>query len=248
MVPKQHKLALLGAVGGIMTLGAAVLGGRAMAQTPAVVATPSGTPSAAQQQHQAQQDQFLNDLAKNLGVDRTKLDTALKTAETQEIDTAVQSGKLTQAEATQRKQDVANGRVPLGFGGLFGDHGGPGGGIPANVGQAIQDAVSKALGGETRDQVRADLQAGKTPDQIAQAHGTSVQAVHAAVAAAAQPLLDQAVQAGTLTAAQEQQILTDIKSSKRFGFGGHGRIDGPRLGADGGSNGPAPVTTPTASI
>lgn len=242
---KRHKLAVLGATGGVITLGAAVLGGTVMAQTHGTGSGSSATPGAAQQQHQAREDQFLNDLARNLGVDRSKLDAALKTTQTQEIDAAVQSGQLTQAQGDQIKQAIASGMPHFGIGGFRGGPGGPGGHgpeIPANVRQAEQDAVSKALGGETAAQIRADLQSGKTPDQIAQAHGTTVQAVNSAVAAAVQPLLDQAVQAGTITATQEQAFLTDIKNGKGFGGG----FRGPGGPGRGGPNGRG-AATPSAT-
>lgn len=252
MAGKKRRLAVIGTAGGVLLGGAALVGGIAMAQTPSPGANPPGTPSAAQQQQrQAQEDQFLNDLAKNLGVDRSKLDGALKATETQEIDAAVQSGKLTQSQGTQIKQAIANGTEPLEFG-PFGGPGGPGGfhvQLPANVTQAAQDALSKALGGETQDQVRADLQSGKTPDQIAQAHGTTVQAVNNAVVAAVQPLLDQAVQQGTLTATQEQDVLNGIKNGRGFGLGFHG---GPPPGGPGprggnGANAPQRTATPGTS-
>jgi len=244
---KRHKLAVLGATGGIITLGAAVLGGRVMAQTPGAGSGSSTTPSAAQQQHQAQEDQFLNDLARNLGVDRGKLDAALKTTQTQEVDAAVQSGKLTQAQGDQIKQAIASGMPHFGIGGFRGGPRGAGGHgpeIPTNVRQAEQDAVSKALGGETAAQIRADLQSGKTPDQIAQAHNTTVQAVNSAVVAAVQPLLDQAVTAGTITSAQEQALLNGIKNGKGFGGGLRG---GPGGGPGrGGPNGRG-AATPSAT-
>ncbi|MHB8575341.1 MAG: hypothetical protein ACYDCQ_08415 [Dehalococcoidia bacterium] len=221
----RRKLALLGIAGGVVTLGAALLAGGVFAQTPgsgsSTNATPTAGQAAKQQQHQAQRDQFLNDLAKNLGVDRGKLDGALKTTETQEIDAAQTSGKLTQAQADKLKAAVANGNVPFGIGGDFGKRGGP------DIRQAAMDAVTKALGGETPDQVRADLKAGKTLDQIAQAHNTTVAAVESAVATAVEPLLTQAVAAGTITATQEQQILAGIKNGKGFGeFGGPGHGQG----------------------
>ena len=248
MVSRRKRLAFLGAVGGVVTLGAAVLAGTALAQTP-TPGSGTGSTSTAQQQHQAQQDQFLNDLAKNLSIDRSKLDTALKTTETQEVDAAVTAGKLTATQGTQMKQAIANGTAPIGFG--FGGPGGPGGPgmhLPPNAQQAAQAALSAALGGETQAQLQADRQAGKTPDQIAQAHGTTVAAVNTAIANAVKPLLDQAVTAGTMTATQETQILDGIKNAKGFALGGHGGPGGPGGPPPAGAPGASPSTTssPTA--
>jgi hypothetical protein len=52
MVPKRYRLAVLGAVGGIVALGAAGIGGIALAQTPSGGSSTSAaaTPSAPQQQ------------------------------------------------------------------------------------------------------------------------------------------------------------------------------------------------------
>lgn len=243
MQSQPRKRIMIGVAGGALTLAAAI-GGVALAQTPGTGTNPSATPSAAQPQrqaqHQAQKDQFLSDLAKNLGVDRSKLDSALKTTATDEIDAAVQSGKLTQDQANQMKQAIANGNVPFGIDGARGGRGDFGKGVPANVRQAAQDAVTGALKGETPDQVRTKLQAGETPDQIAQEAGTTVQAVQNAVVSAVQPLLDQAVQGGSVTAAQEQQLLTTIKNGKGFGFG-------VRAGGHRGMAAPGRAATPSAA-
>jgi hypothetical protein len=93
--------------------------------------------------------------------------------------------------------------------------------------QAAEAAVSKDLGGETVDQVRQELRSGKTFDQIAQEHNTTVQAIQQDVVTAVTPLLDQARQAGTITQDQENMILQAIQSGKGPGFFG---IGGPHGG------------------
>ncbi len=252
MVLKQHRLAILGAAGGVITLGAAVLGGKAMAQTPGSTASP--TPNAAQQQHRAQADAALNDLAKNLGVDRAKLDSALKQTAKDEVSMAVQAGTLTQSEADKLNQAIDAGTGPLGLN--FG--GGPGGdfGHGVGIGQVtgLQDAIDKAFQqtvGETQAQFRQEVQAGKTPDQVFTAHRTSAAAVAQAEVNAAKPILDQAAQAKTITQAQATALLNRLQNGPggREGRGGHSGPGGPGgSGAPGGASGSgnaAPRSTPT---
>src|SRR5579883_1210110 len=125
MMSGSRRWAVFGAVAGAIALGAAAIGGIALAQTggsgnsPSAQASP--TPGAgAQRKAQMSQrvDQFLNDLATNLHIDRATLNSALQTTADQEIDKAVQSGQLTQAEGDQAKQAIASGQFPIGLGGF----------------------------------------------------------------------------------------------------------------------------------
>lgn len=250
MIGKQQKLAVLGAAGGVLTLGAAVLGGVALAQTPGSGSSQSAsaTPSAAQQQRQAQdqaqRDQYLNDLAKNLGVDRSKVDSALKATAKDEVTRAVQAGTLTQSEADQLNQNIDSGKAPLGLGpgpGLGGDFGGVG----IRQLSGLQDAIDKAFQqtvGETQQQFFQELQDGKTAAQGFQSHNTTAQAVGQAEVNAAKPILDQAVQQQKITQAQETSFLQRLQNGPGFGGhgpGGHGGRS-PRPGA------PTAGGTPTA--
>jgi hypothetical protein len=81
------------------------------------------------------------------------------------------------------------------------DHGGP----------RFGTAVTTYLG-LTAVELRAQLEAGETLAQVAVAQGKSVVGVEAAILAGAQTRLDADVQAGTLTAAQEQTRLDELKS------------------------------------
>lgn len=85
-------------------------------------------------------------------------------------------------------------------------------GALASIHEAAESALSQALGVETLDQVHEELMSGKTLEEVAQEHGTTLQAVQDAVTAAVQPLLGQAVQDGIITAAQEQQMLSVLVS------------------------------------
>lgn len=217
------------AVGGSIVAGALILGATAFAQSgggsSGQSATP--TPNARRAQAQAQANSFLDDLARNLNIDRNTLNSALQKTATDELNQAVSSGKITQAQANQIEQSIANGNFPVGLGGLGGlEHGADFKNLQ-NVmqaaQQAAQSAVSQALGGETADQIRAELQAGKSPSDIASEHNTTVQAVQTAVQTAVlnavKPVLAQDVQSGMITQAQADQITQMIQNGRGFGFG-----------------------------
>jgi predicted XRE-type DNA-binding protein len=127
------------------------------------------------------------------------------------LDDEVAAGRLTQAQASQlldelksHVDDLVNGTLPMRPGGPGGHHGGPG------VGHGL-DAAATYLG-LTEDALHAQLQAGKTLAQVAQAQGKSVQGLEDAIVADAKSHLDAAVAAGRITQAQATQMLADLKS------------------------------------
>jgi hypothetical protein len=241
----NRKTGIAIAVGGSIVAGALILGATAFAQSGGGSSNQSAspTPNAHRAQAQAQVNSFLDDLAHNLNIDRNTLNTALQKTATDELNQAVSSGMITQSQANQIEQAIANGNFPLGLGGLGGLERGAGGfmglqNVMQAAQQAAQSALSQALGGETADQIRAELQAGKSPADIAAEHNTTVQAVESAVQTAVlnavKPVLAQDVQNGTITQAQADRITQMIQNGAGhgfgfFGFGGHG----PKGGANG---------------
>ena len=99
-----------------------------------------------------------------------------------------------------------------GAGGALADRGpgprGPGG---RGGGRADAAAIASYLG-LTQAELRAQLRSGKTLAQVAQAQGKSVSGLEDAIYGAAKRRLDAAVDAGRLTAAQEQTMLAGLKS------------------------------------
>ncbi|HEY7295088.1 MAG TPA: hypothetical protein VH916_08595 [Dehalococcoidia bacterium] len=232
----SKRWAVFGAVAGVVALGAAVIGGVALAQSGGSggSAQASPTPGARNGQMSQRVDQFLNDLAANLHIDRSTLDNALKTTANQEIDKAVQSGQLTQAEGNQAKQAIANGQFPIGLGG-FGRAGAMGTmtalqGCQTQVQQAVQSVT-----GETPDQLRSDLQSGKKLSDILSAKGKTEQDLRNAVADSVQSCLNSAVSAGTITQQQATNIVNGIKNGHGplpfAGFGPHGPRGGHKANA-----------------
>jgi hypothetical protein len=130
---------------------------------------------------------------------------ALVAAEKQELADAVTSGKLTQAQADaitadlqQRFTDLVNGTLPKG---------GPGFGFHV----AGLDAAATYLG-LTEDQLRTQLESGKTLAQIANAtSGKSASGLVAALVADAKKDIAAAVSSGKLTQAQADSITADLQ-------------------------------------
>jgi hypothetical protein len=239
------KKGLIVALVAAAVIGAAAIGTVVRAQTPGPGGSGAGGPSVpgsgpSAGDFRGRIDDFLNQLAQNLNIDRSTLNSALKTTAGQEIDKAVASGALSQDQANQIKQRIDNGQLPFGPGGFGafggGGRGGPGGngGLPqaaAACGSAIRDAVPTALGISAAD-LRQARSNGETIAQIAQDHGKTLDDVRTAVQSSAQTCLDQQVQAGQLTQQQEQTILQRLQHSPFGRFGGRdgGRpvVQGPR--------------------
>src|SRR5215468_9609882 len=72
-------------------------------------------------------------------------------------------------------------------------------------------AIASYLG-LTEDQLRTQLESGKTLAQIASAQGKSVSGLEDVIYSDAKSHLDEAVAAGKLTSDQEQSMLADLKS------------------------------------
>jgi hypothetical protein len=158
----------------------------------------------------------LDAAAKQLNVTPDALRSALGTAEDAQLDQAVKDGKITQAEADQRKAARAkDGQVLGGPGGGPGGrgHGGPGGpghGGPGGPGgPATLDGAASALG-LTADALRTKLDAGQSIADVAKAQNKDIADVKAAIKAAITKQLDADVTAGRITADQRTKQLAGL--------------------------------------
>jgi hypothetical protein len=139
-----------------------------------------------------------------------------------QLNAAVKAGKLTQTEANQLKQQLAQhpGATPVFF--KFGVHRvGPGGpfgpgplgfGIGPDAAGAPATAVAKYLG-LTKAQLVKQLESGKSLAEIAKAQGKTTAGLEQAITAAAKTRLDKAVANKRITAAQEQQLLKGLSAN-----------------------------------
>jgi polyhydroxyalkanoate synthesis regulator phasin len=188
---KAKRKIVLGAVAAL-----AVAGGGA-----AVAATQLGSPG---EESQA----ILNDAARQLGIEPSKLSDALKQALKNRVDAAVAAGRLTKEQGEALKARIEADESPL----LFGGPGGFG-----HRGHFVHFAlfgdlsVAASYLDVTADQLHTDLRAGKTLAQIAKDKGKPVDGLIKALVDKAKERLDAAVKAGRLTEEQKQSILADLE-------------------------------------
>jgi hypothetical protein len=200
---RRRRIAIIAAAGALAAAGGGV----------AVATTRSDD---AKQREQA----VLDDAAKRLNVDPSKLRDALGAAEDAQLDAAVKAGELTRKQADAIKQRRAADGTVLGGPGLRGHRGGPGfgpgpGGLgfggPRRVERRgdLLDTAAEAIGispARLRDQLRS----GKSLSDVAKAHGKSLDAVKTAVTAAVRKDLDAAVKRGDLTQSQADDMLSHL--------------------------------------
>ena len=188
----------------------------------------------------AEEQAFLADAAKRLGVSSEQLTSALTAAQDARLAAAVKAGELTQAQADAIKaRRAADGTVlPLGRGpGGPGGHGGRGGGH-----ELLADAA-KAIG-ITEDALETQLHDGKTLTAIVKAKGKTLAEVQAAVKQAATARLDADLKAKTITQAQYDEAVEHLNEhiarlgDAKFGPGGKG---GPRDERPSGTATPTPT-------
>jgi hypothetical protein len=212
----------------------------------------------------AERQAFLNDVAGRLGVTSDKLNAALKGAAIDRVDAALAAGRITQAQADAIKAAINAGRLPLGLGLGLGLRAGIGAGLGRGPGMGMGMRFHGVFGplalgpaatylGLTADQLRTQLESGKSLADIAKAQGKSVDGLEQALVSAAQSKLDQAVKDGRITSAQRDQVLAKIKAdiadlvngtlpSKPMGFQNRFRF------APGGFHGPLPAEAPGSSL
>jgi len=143
----------------------------------------------------------IDDAAKRLGISSSKLSDALKTALSDRVDAAVAAGRLTKAEGDALKQRITSDDFPL----L--------GGLRRGFGHGLFGRSEAAAGyvGITEAQLRTELEGGKSLAQVAKDHNKSVDGLINALFADAKGKLDDAVSAGRLTMAQENEMLGVLK-------------------------------------
>jgi hypothetical protein len=153
----------------------------------------------------ANQQAILNDAAEQLGVEPSELNDALVKAVEGRIDAAVASGELTKEQGDALKQRVEAEGVPILGGPLF--HG-PGHGVGLHHVGGL-DAAAEYLG-LTENELRADLESGKTLAEVATAQGKTVEGLTKALVDAAEKDIAAAVDEGRLTEAQADEIRADL--------------------------------------
>jgi hypothetical protein len=181
----------------------------------------------------ADEQAILDDAAGRLGVQPAELSQALQDAYGARIDQAVTDGQLDETQADELRQRIESGDLPLldldGRGGPgFHDGFGPGG----HVGPFGGLEAAATFLGLTEEELRTELESGKTLAEIATANGKTADGLVDALVADAQERLTAAVADGRLTEDQKQQILdglpAKVEALVNEGFDGFG--DGPGFG------------------
>ena len=164
--------------------------------------------AATQLSPKAESQAVVDDAAKQLGVDPTKLSDALKQALENRVDAAVAAGTMTKAQGEELKARIESDDFPL-FGGRgpgFGDgHDGP----KAFFGGHLSAAATYL--GVTEAALRTSLEDGKTLADVAKEKGKSTDGLVDALVADETKELDAAVTAGKLTKVQRDALLANAK-------------------------------------
>jgi hypothetical protein len=181
---RKHKVIV-----GAAAMLAAAGGGAALASSQ------SGAPS-------EESKAIIDDAAGQLGISPSKLSGALKKALNDRVDAAVAAGRLSKEEGAALKARIQADDFPL-FGGLHRGFG--------HVG--VFGNLDEAAGylGLTEAQLRSELEGGKSLAQVARDKGKSVDGLVDTLVAAAQKKLDEAVSAGRITKAQEDEMISGLK-------------------------------------
>jgi hypothetical protein len=227
-----------------------------LAATVAGLAVAGGGAAIAASQTDSPASSFLDSVAKHLGISSQELEDATKAAAVDQVNQALEDGKITQEQADALKERIESGEAPFFLGpGMFGfRHGGPGGpeggfrgpGHHFFLGDKLASAAEYL--GLTEDELRTQLRGGKSLAEIAEAEGKPVDGLKQAILAGAKSTLDEAVANERLTQEQADAVYERLQSSiddivngtfgERFGRGFGGRPGfGPPDGDDGGSGG-----------
>jgi hypothetical protein len=195
---------------------------------------------------------FFDAVAKHLGISSQELEDATRAAAVDQVDAALENGRITEEQAEELKSRIESGEMPpfLGPGMFFGGPRGDGErgfgfgfgpGLGFHFGEKL-DAAAEYLG-VTDEELREALRGGKSLAEIAEEKGKSVDGLKDALLAQAQTRLDEAVADEKLTREQADRILerlregidhlVEVEGENRFRFdfrgpGGPG-FDGPPL-------------------
>ena len=165
----------------------------------------------------------IDDAAKQLGVQPNELSDALKQALKNRIDAAVDAGVLTEEQAKELKARIDSGEYPFLFGPGFGFHD-RGFGLGFGHHADILGTASTYLG-MSEDELREALD-GKTLAEIAKDKGKSVAGLVAALVAAEEKKIDEAVADGRITKAQATEIKSRLEDRMQALV--NGELHGPR--------------------
>jgi hypothetical protein len=177
-----------------------------LAATVAGLAVAGGGAAVAASQNDSSSS-FFDSLAQHLGISSEELEDAARAAALDQVDAAVEAGRITEEQADELRSRIESGELPpfLGpgpFGGLhgkahaFGDH---------------FSAAAEYLG-LTVAELRERLEAGRSLADVAEAQGKSVGGLKQAILDEARKSLDEAVEEETLPREEADAVLERLEA------------------------------------
>ena len=157
---------------------------------------------------------FFDAVARHLGISSEKLEDATKAAAVDQVDAALEEGRITQAEADALNRRIESGDFPPFFAPFFGPRFGPDfdrtGPPPFLFGKRLSSAAEYL--GLTEAELRTNLNEGKTLAQIAHDQGKSVAGLKNAMLKSTRAKLDQLVKDGELTREEADELYDRFQS------------------------------------
>jgi len=190
---------------------------KVLAATLAGLAVAGGGAAIAASQTDSPASSFLDSVAKHLGISSEELEDATRAAAVDQVNQALEDGRITEEQAEELKSRIESGEAPWLFGpGLFGFRGhgglggpdGPDGPGPDHHFFFFHDKLSPAAEylGLTEAELLEQLREGKSLAEIAEAEGKSVDGLEQAILDGARSALDEAVANERLTQEQADTI------------------------------------------
>ena len=179
----------------------------AVAVAALAVAGGGGAAVAASQGSSASPEAFFDSLAEHLGISTEELEDAAKAAATDQVDAALEEGRITEEEAERLKERIQEGDAPFLFGPpLFGGPHHHGGAVLAMKFEAAAEYL-----GLTNAELRQRLEEGQSLAEIARAEDKSVDGLKQALLDDARTRLDEAVEDGELTRERANEMLERLR-------------------------------------
>ncbi|HEY7560911.1 MAG TPA: hypothetical protein VH650_01930 [Gaiellaceae bacterium] len=188
-----------------------------IAATAAGLAIAGGAAAVAASQSDSTGSSFWDSVAQHLGISSEKLEDATKAAAADQVDKAVEDGRITKEQADELKSRIESGEFPPFFGpGFHGGFRGPHG-MDGRSGHHFffgeKDSAAADYLGLDEDELREQLFAGKSLAEIAKVEGKSVDGLKKAILAGARKHLDEAVADEHLTQEQADAMYERLQSS-----------------------------------
>jgi hypothetical protein len=185
---------------------------KVLAATVAGLAVAGGGAAIAASQDDSPASSFFDAVARHLGVSSEELEDATKAAAIDQVNQALENGRISDEQAEELKSRIESGEAPWLFGpGFFGfrGHAGPGGpGSDHHFLPFLHDKLTPAAEylGLSEEELLEQLRDGKSLAEVVEAEGKSVDGLKQAILRGARSALDEAVANERLTQEQADAI------------------------------------------